>query len=104
MEIKIGKGIKIENQDARNALRLLIADSEAAQQSQYAAGHLTFFLSQGEWRPTAVPQQAFFQSYWIPSYYSPVKDIETYRSFRNTKKGLPWEENDGEVNEGITGK
>jgi len=75
----------------------------------------TFFLSQGEWRPTAVPQQAFFESYWLPSYYSPVgmysweslcqdwlkwwdvknqrvKDIEAYRSFRNTKEGWPWEE------------
>ena len=68
-----------------------------------------------EWRPTATPEEAYLESYWIPTFYSPVgmyswetmcqewlhwwdartqrvKDIEVYRSFRNTIEGWPWEE------------
>jgi len=67
------------------------------------------------WKSTAVPSESLLESYWLPAYYSPVgmyswetmcqewldwwdaknqrvKDIEVYRSFRNTVEGWPWEE------------
>jgi len=75
----------------------------------------TWFLPRGEWRPTATPKEPFTESYWLPSFYAPVgmyswetmcfkwlqwwdvknqrvKDIESYKTFRNTVEGLPFEE------------
>ena len=78
----------------------------------------SWFLSSkngAAWRPTAIPKKPFFESYLLPSFYAPigmyswesmcqdwlewwdeknqrVKNIEIYRSFKNTVEGLPWEE------------
>ena len=75
----------------------------------------TSFLAAGEWVATARTQEQYLVSYWLDATYSPlgmfswvnmvydwlkawdvgkgrVKDIEQYRSFRNTKQGLPYEE------------
>lgn len=74
-----------------------------------------WFIKRGEWRPTATPTEPNYASYWLPSFYAPigmvsweticlewlewwdeksqrVKDIEAYKTFRNTVEGLPFEE------------
>ena len=73
------------------------------------------FLQLGEWIPTARTREQGLVSYWLDATYSPlgmyswvnlaydwldawdqdrsrVKDIEKYKSFRNTKQALPFEE------------
>lgn len=75
----------------------------------------SWFLPRGEWRATAKPKEPGFESYSIPSFLAPVgmyswesmclewlewwdeknqrvKDIESYRVFRNTVEGWPFEE------------
>lgn len=70
---------------------------------------------QGQWRPTEKTKVPALRSYWLNALYSPpgvyswervvqdfsecwdfeknrIKDTEKYRSFRNTKQGLPFEE------------
>jgi phage terminase large subunit GpA-like protein len=72
-------------------------------------------IKQGEWKPTAKSKVPKLRSYWVNALYSPVgmytwedmvsdwskcwdfeknrvKDIEEHRTFRNTKRGLPWTE------------
>ncbi len=74
-----------------------------------------WFIKRGEWRPTAVAKEADFESFWLPSFYAPigmlsweaitvkwlkwwdeknqrVKDIESYKTFKNTIEGWPFEE------------
>ncbi len=73
------------------------------------------FLGEGKWIPTSRSKEQGFLSYWIDTTYSPlgmyswvnmtfdwlncwdvekgkVKDIEKYKSFRNTKQGKSHEE------------
>jgi phage terminase large subunit GpA-like protein len=97
----------------------LIADS-VIYKTQCCGKHLhnhdkSIFLGDGFWEPTAEPEHDKIVSYSINSLYSPpgmynwekmardwlkvwdikknrVKDIEEYKTFRNTKQGLPWEE------------
>jgi len=75
----------------------------------------SLIMGKGEWIPTAKSQKPNFRSYHLNSLYSPpgmfswedavaewaecwdlekdrVKDIEKYKSFRNTIQGLPFEE------------
>jgi len=75
----------------------------------------SIFMNQGEWRATSEAELPLFRSYWLNALYSPIgmyswekivadwskcwdiknnriKDKEKYRSFRNTKQGLPFEE------------
>lgn len=75
----------------------------------------SIFLPAGYWEPTAEPEHDRIVSYSINALYSPpgmyswermakdwmkawdvkrnrVKDIDAYKTFRNTKQGLPWEE------------
>lgn len=77
--------------------------------------HKSEFLEKGEWRATAKTKDPELISYWINALYSPpgmlswknmvyeflqcwdkrinkIIDIDKYRSFRNTKQGLPFEE------------
>jgi len=74
-----------------------------------------YFIKHGEWRATASPKEPNYESFWLPSFYAPiglvsweticlewlewwdekaqrVKDIETYKTFRNTVEGLPFED------------
>ena len=74
-----------------------------------------WFIKRGEWRPTAKPKEPNFASFWLPSFYAPVgmyswesmaiewldwwdeknqrvKDIESYKTFKNTVEGWPFEE------------
>jgi phage terminase large subunit GpA-like protein len=74
-----------------------------------------YFIKRGEWRPTTKPKEPNFESFWLPSFYAPVgmyswesmviewldwwdekaqrvKDIESYKTFRNTVEGLPFED------------
>jgi phage terminase large subunit GpA-like protein len=73
------------------------------------------YMPEGKWVPTQKTQEEGLVSYWLDGVYSPqgmyswknmaydwlkcwdmekgkVKDIEKYRSFRNTKQGLDFEE------------
>jgi phage terminase large subunit GpA-like protein len=73
------------------------------------------YLIKGRWKPTAETQEQGLVSYWMDATYSPlgmyswvnmvydwlkcfdieknkIKDMDKYRSFRNTKQGLPFEE------------
>lgn len=75
----------------------------------------SIILIEGKWKPTQETLKDFLRSYWLNALYSPVgifswagiveawlkcwdikknkiKDIEEYRSFRNTKQGLGFEE------------
>jgi len=75
----------------------------------------TWFLRRGVWVATATPTEMLTESYHIPSFLAPVgifswesmvqrwlrwwdvkngrvKDIEKYRSFKNTVEGETWEE------------
>lgn len=74
-----------------------------------------WFLPEGAWKATAESQEEGLFTYWMNDLYSPpgmypwkaivydwlkcwdmkrdrVKDIEEYKTFRNTKQGLPFEE------------
>lgn len=74
-----------------------------------------WFIKRGEWRATAIPTEPNYESFWLPSFYAPVgmvsweticlewlewwdernqrvKDIESYKTFRNTVEGLPFED------------
>lgn len=74
-----------------------------------------WFIKRGEWRPTAIPKEPNYESFWLPSFYAPVgmvsweticlewldywdeknqrvKDIESYKTFKNTVEGWPFEE------------
>lgn len=74
-----------------------------------------YFIKRGEWRPTTKPKEPDYESFWLPSFYAPVgmvsweticlewlqwwdekaqrvKDIESFKTFRNTVEGLPWED------------
>jgi phage terminase large subunit GpA-like protein len=75
----------------------------------------SIIVNKGEWRPTKKSKIPYLRSYWINALYNPhgmyswedmvvdwtkcwdleknrVKDKEEYRTFRNTKQGLPFEE------------
>lgn len=79
-----------------------------------------YFLKRGEWRPTAKPTEPNYESFWLPSFYAPVgnrsweticlkwlnywdernqrvKDIESYKTFKNTVEGLPFEDRGGSI-------